>query len=403
MPDFDAFLSEQLESIEAAGLRRQLRVSDTAQGARLRLDGRELINFSSNDYLGLAAHPELVEAGRRALEQFGLGAGAARLICGSQRPHYQLEEGLADFKGTEAALSFSTGYAAAVGAITALVGKGDVVILDKFVHASIVDGARLSGALIRVYPHNDLNALEKRLKWAAEKHPKARKLVVTESVFSMDGDLAPLLNIAELKERHGAWLMVDEAHATGLYGRQRAGLVEEYGLRDRVELQLVTLGKALGCAGGAICGRRALIDLLINRARPFIYSTAPPPSIAAAASCAVELLRGPEGESRRQRLWAMVEHLKTTLIQSGHAPGIVRSPIVPLILGGEARATETADQLREAGLYVPAIRYPTVSKGQARLRFAISADHTLDDLEALSSALRKLSTEQTADEPLGQA
>lgn len=403
MPDFDATLAAELESIESAKLRRSLRTIDSPQGIRINIRDRELINFSSNDYLGLANHPDLLAAGRQALDQFGAGAGSSRLICGTQKPHQQLEEALADFKGTQAALSFSTGYSAATGAICSLVSKGDVIILDKLVHASIVDAARQSGAQIRVFRHNDLDGLEKRLKWANEKHPAARCLVATESVFSMDGDLAPLLNIAELKDKFGAWLMVDEAHATGLFGDARSGLIQEFGISEHVDIQLATLGKALGCAGGAICGKRVLIDLLINKARSFMYSTAPPPAMAAMACRALELVRGQEGETRRQRLWAMVENLKTTLLEVGCAPGIVRSPIVPLILGDEELAMSAAECLNEAGIHVPGIRYPTVAKGQARLRFTITADHTLSDLETLSSGLRGIPNVSAADESLGQA
>lgn len=391
MAELNDIIADELADLEQSGLLRSLRTLDSPQSPHVVSDGEELLNFSSNDYLGLANHPALVEAGQKALAEFGAGAGASRLICGGQKPHQELESALAEFKGTEAALTFATGYAAAVGTVCSVVGKGDVVILDKLVHACIVDAAKLSGATIRVFPHNDLGGLEKRLKWADEKHPQARKLVITESVFSMDGDLAPLLNIVELKEQYGAWLMVDEAHATGLFGEGRSGLIQEFGVGDRVEIQMATLGKALGASGGAICGSRKLIDLLINQARPFIYSTAPPPCSAAATTAAISLVRSQEGETRRQRLWAMTENLKTTLLESGHAPGIVRSPILPLILGDEAKTMAMAGQLQEAAILVPGIRYPTVARGQARLRFTITADHNLDDLAKLQSALSSIS------------
>ncbi|MGB0581186.1 MAG: aminotransferase class I/II-fold pyridoxal phosphate-dependent enzyme [Limisphaerales bacterium] len=396
MPDFDEAITDELNQLEHSSLRRSLRSIDSPQGIRIRSDEAELVNFSSNDYLGLANHPALIESGQKALVDFGVGAGSSRLICGNLPPHIELEEALADFKGTEAAITFATGYAAAIGAVCSILGKGDVVILDKLVHASLVDAARSSGAIIRVFRHNDLGGLEKRLKWANEKHPEARKLIVTESVFSMDGDLAPLLNIVELKERYGAWLMVDEAHATGLFGDGRSGLIQEFNLTDRVEIQMATLGKALGAAGGAICGSRQLIDLLINKARSLIYSTAPPPCSAAAAKAAITLVRSQEGESRRQQLWAMTENLKTTLIECGHAPGIVRSPIVPLIIGDEQETMSFAEHLREPGILVPGIRYPTVARGQARLRFTITADHNLDDLAILRQALQ--ATLPTVDE-----
>lgn len=368
-------------------MRRSLRELTSPPGRVARFGEQWLINFASNDYLGLAAHPALVEAAQRAARDFGAGAGASRLICGSLQPHHELETALAAFKSTEAALTFATGHAAALGAVVAVVGRGDVVILDKLAHACLVDAAKLSGAKLRVFRHNDLNDLERKLRWAADKHPAGRVLVVTESVFSMDGNLAPLRNIVELKERFGAWLFVDEAHATGLFGEHRRGLVEEFGLAGRVEIQMTTLGKAVGAAGGAICGSRDLIELLINRARPFLFSTAPVPAAAAAARAGLEILRTAEGEQRRQRLWQVVESLKTTLIESGFPPSVVRAPIIPVRIGPEAEAVALADALRAAGVLVPAIRYPTVARRQARLRVTASADHTGEDLAALRAAL----------------
>ncbi len=384
---FDEVLQSDLAELESNSLRRSLRQLDSGQGIRIRIGEREFLNFSSNDYLGLSNHPALVEAGQAALADYGAGAGASRLICGSLPPHRQLEEAIANFKQTEAAALYSTGYSAATGAICAVLGKSDVIIIDKLVHASIVDAARLSGAKLRVFRHNDLSDLEAKLRWTNEKHPQARKLVVTESVFSMDGDLAPLLNVADLKDQYGAWLMVDEAHATGFFGERRSGLVEEFGLTGRVEIQMATLGKALGAAGGVICGSQTLIDTLINSSRPFIYSTAPPPVVAACALAGLEIVRSQEGEQRRQELWAMVENLKTTLLELGIPPGVVRSPILPTIIGDEADAIEKSEKLAAAGVYVPAIRYPTVARDSARLRFTITADHSLEELEQLKIAL----------------
>jgi 8-amino-7-oxononanoate synthase len=376
--DFEQQLLGQLSAIREQNLFRQLRRVESPQGARVQMDGRELLNFSSNDYLGLADHPALKEAARRAVDRFGAGSGASRLICGSLAAHHELEERLAEFKGTQAALAFSSGYAAAVGTLGALLGKDDVLIIDKLVHASIVDGARLCGAKLRVFAHNDLNELEDILKWAAER--KGRKIIATESVFSMDGDLAPLREIIELKDRHGAWLMLDEAHATGLFGQNRRGLAEAFELGDRVEVSMGTLGKALGSAGGFICGSRALIDVLINRARSFIFSTAPPPAQSAAASAAIELVQSQEGEDRRAQLWARVDQLKNGLIASPWKTQILKSAIVPLIVGEETRAMRMATALRDAGLLLPAIRYPTVARGEARLRLTVTAAHTCGDL-----------------------
>src|SRR5262249_25273911 len=289
-------------------------------------------------------------------------------------PHHELERALAEFKGTEAALSFSSGYAAALGAIGALAGKEDTLLTDELVHASIIDAARLSRATVRVFPHNDLNALEEKLKQThavavpgADASRRARTLIITESVFSMDGDVAPLREIIELKDRYDAWLMLDEAHATGLYGQRRCGLAEAYELAERVEIQMGTLGKAFGAAGGYICGPRVLIDLLINRARSFIFSTAPVPAAAAAATAAIRFVQSDQGEVRRVRLWQRVDQVKNTVIGAGWNLPPVRSAILPFGVGEEAKAMETAAALRALGIFIPAIRYPTVARGQARL------------------------------------
>lgn len=395
MSRIDDELSDELKTLRAEGLFRQLRCIDSPQSPRVNMAGRPFLNFSSNDYLGLANHPLLKEAAIKAIERFGAGAGASRLVSGSLAPHHELEESLAAFKGVEAALCFSTGYTAALGAITALVGKGDILILDKLVHASIVDAARLSGATLRVFTHNDLGSLEKKLQWAvshAEKsaNRKARVLIVTESLFSMDGDLAPLRNLADLKDKYGAWLMLDEAHASGLYGERRRGLAEEFGVANRIEIQMGTLGKALGSAGGYIAGSRPLIELLINRARSFIFSTAPVPSAAAAATAAIGVVRSAEGEHLRQRLWTVVEQVKRGLVDAGYVLPPVRSAIIPLILGNEQNATVAADLLHKRGLFLPAIRFPTVPRGKARLRLTVSATHTAADISELIAALAEL-------------
>ncbi|MSR66820.1 MAG: 8-amino-7-oxononanoate synthase, partial [Pedosphaera sp.] len=348
MSRIDDDLRDELEALRTEGLFRQLRCVDSPQSPRLNIDGRSFLNFSSNDYLGLANHPTLKEAAIKAIERYGAGAGASRLISGSLAPHHELEESIAAFKGTEAALSFSSGYAAATGAITALVGKEDILILDKLVHASLVDAARLSRAKLRVYAHNSLDDLEKKLKWAqsisqAAAGRRPRILIVTESLFSMDGDIAPLRNVVDLKDKYGAWLMVDEAHATGLYGENRRGLAEEFGVSARIEIQMGTLGKALGSAGGYIAGSRQLIELLINRARSFIFSTAPVPAAAAAATAAIGLLRSHGGEVLRQRLWGVVEQIKRELLEAGFQLPPVRSAIIPLILGQEKNALAAAE------------------------------------------------------------
>ena len=383
--DMQQRLREELAGIDSAGLRRRLRQLDSAQGVRINLEGRELLNFSSNDYLGLANDPILKRAASKAIEEFGAGSGSARLICGSQSPHHQLETALAEFKGTESVICYSSGYAAALGVLPAVVGEGDVVVIDKLVHASLIDGVRLSGAKLRVFKHNDLEDLERILQWAARR--EGHILVITESVFSMDGDLAPILNLVELKEKYGAWLMVDEAHATGIFGKGRRGLIEEFGVGDRVDIQMGTLGKALGSAGGYICGSQQLVDLLINRARSFVFSTAPVPVQAAAAKAAVEWVQSEEGESKRTRLWGLVDQLKNGLIQRGWQLPVVRSAILPLIVGDESDGTVLSERLLTTGVFLPVVRYPTVGRGEARLRITVSAAHSSEDVSQLLEAL----------------
>src|SRR5579859_4605541 len=294
LTDFEQQLSQRLDQLEEKGLRRELRRVDSPQAPRLRLKGRSVLNFSSNDYLGLADEASLKEAAIEAIQRYGAGAGASRLICGSLAPHHDLDELVAEFKGTQAALCFSTGYAAALGTICALLGPNDIIVLDKLVHACIVDAARLCGAKVRVFAHNDMGDLEHILQWAEQRPQQGSKgatLIVTESVFSMDGDQAPLRDIVRLKQKYGVWLMVDEAHATGLYGPKRRGLSEALDLHHQTEIQMGTLGKAIGSAGGYICGSRHLIDYLVNRSRSFIFSTAPVPAAAAAAAAGIRFVQ----------------------------------------------------------------------------------------------------------------
>jgi len=379
--DFADILTERLRQIEVAGLKRSLREINSPQGPEIECDGRRVVNFSSNDYLGLAGDPRLAEAAHRGLDEAGVGSGASALVCGHHRLHEELEVALARFKRCEAALTFSTGYAAAVGTISALVGEGDVVILDKLSHASLVDGARLSGAHLRVFPHNHVEKLESHLRWAREKYPAARVLVVAESVYSMDGDRAPLAEIVAVKERYGAWLMIDEAHGVGVIGERGRGLADHLGLSDRVEVQMGTLGKALGASGAYICGREVLREYLINRARSFIFSTAPPPSTAAAARAAVELLEN-DGPALMGRLW---DNLATYTSLMGEPTAA--SAIFPLVLGSEETALAASRQLGEQGFLVAAIRYPTVARGAARLRIVVTAAHSRAQIEKLAAAL----------------
>lgn len=387
MNSLDATLNQRLDALRGHGLLRELRRVDSPQGTRIRIGGLALLNFSSNDYLGLAGEPRLKEAAIKAVETFGTGSGASRLVCGSLAPHHELEEAVAGFKGTEAALSFSSGYAAAVGAICALLARNDIIILDKLVHACIVDAARLSGAKIRVFIHNDPDDLEEKLKWAETARDAGRTLIVTESIFSMDGDIAPLREIVALKDKYGAWLMVDEAHATGLYGKSRRGLAEELGVSDQIEVQMGTLGKALGASGGFICGSQALIDFLANRARSFIYSTAPVPAAAAAATAGIHFVQSPEGERRRETLRARIANFQSKFgIRNSEIPGA----IVPIFIGDEAEAVEAAGKLREQDIFVPAIRYPTVARGKARLRATLTASHTAGEITRFAAKLKQI-------------
>jgi 8-amino-7-oxononanoate synthase len=389
---FQDELTRRLATLREQNLFRELRRVDSAQGPRIQIGGQTFLNFSSNDYLGLANHPALKEAAIHAIEKFGAGAGASRLICGSLSPFHKLEEALAEFKRTEAALAFSTGYATAIGTIGALLGRGDIIVLDKLVHASIVDAAKLSGATIRVFRHNDLNDLEAKLAWATGKSrhssPVTRHiLITTESIFSMDGDAAPLKEMVALKEKHGAWLMVDEAHATGVIGENGRGLADELGVGGQIEIQMGTLGKALGASGGYVCGSRLLVDLLVNRARSFIFSTAPVPAAAAAARAGIRLAQSREGEARRKQLFILLSEFHSAL-RTPHSA--LRSAIIPIIIGDEEHAVAAAATLREQGIFVPAIRYPTVAHGKARLRVTLTASHSADDVAALVRALEQI-------------
>ena len=401
MSRFDDELMDRLQAIRAGGLHRQIRQLESAQGTRVRIAGRELLSFASNDYLGLANHPDLKRAAIRAVTEAGAGSGASRLISGSLMPHDALDQAIARFKGAPAALAFSSGYTAAIGTICALCDSSDVIVLDKLVHASIVDAARLSGAKLRVFAHNDLEKLQTILRWASgavsarlsdsgqgdPRPARARNvLIVTESIFSMDGDRAPLREIVALKESFGAWLMVDEAHATGVIGNGGRGLADELGVGAGIEIQMGTLGKAVGSSGGYICGSRALIDFLINRARSFIFSTAPVPAAAAAAVAGLGLIGAAEGDMLRGLLRERIAQF------TGGVPGSVSVPlpagaILPISIGPEDEAVRVSDALRERGILVPAIRYPSVPRGLARLRLTLSAAHTAEDVEQVLEAL----------------
>jgi 8-amino-7-oxononanoate synthase len=394
--------AEQLEALRARSLDRHLREINSPQGPEVEIGGRRLINFSSNDYLGLANDPRLRKAATAAIKDFGVGAGASRLISGTQSPHLALERALAQWKRTEAALCFSSGYAAALGTIPAVVTKNDVVLLDKLCHASLIDGAKLSGALLRVFPHNQMGKLESHLEWARRKHAGKRVLIVTESVFSMDGDRAPLRELVQLKKRFGALLMLDEAHAVGVIGSNGRGLAAAEDLNDDVDVQMGTLSKALGTSGGYICGSRTLVEWLINRARSFIYSTAPPPAVAGTALAAVDFLASPEGEERRLLLWERINLMRELLLPNTLAKKAISyqlstinyhrgSAIFPWIVGDEKAALNLTSTLQSDGFLVPAIRYPTVAKGTARLRITVTAAHEAAQIRLLCETIKRSS------------
>jgi 8-amino-7-oxononanoate synthase len=396
MNSFTDELNQRLAALRKQGLQRELRRIASPQGPRVEIGGKIFLNFSSNDYLGLANDTILKEAAIEAVKQFGAGAGASRLVCGSLAPFHELEESLAAFKKTGAALTFSTGYAAAIGTICALLGKDDIIVMDKLVHACIVDAARLSGAKLRIFSHNDLNELEDILKWAGRNSKadagrrKAKILVVTESIFSMDGDAAPLRETVALKEKYGAWLMVDEAHATGIIGKGGRGLADKLGVGSQIEIQMGTLGKALGSSGGYICGSRVLINFLVNRARSFIFSTAPVPAGAAAAAAAIKFIQSKPGDVRRNLLWRRVKQFNSKLkIQNPK----LRGAILPILIGDETKTVEVAANLQKKNIFIPAIRYPTVARGQARLRVTLTAAHPAADVKQLANALTDLKSE----------
>jgi 8-amino-7-oxononanoate synthase len=365
------FIESELSRLTEAGLYRKLRRVEGDQGPTLVLDGREVINFSSNNYLGIANHPALGEAAKLAIDRYGSGTGASRLISGNMTLHEELERKIAEFKGTEAALVFNSGFQVNVGVISALVGEGDVVFSDLLNHASIIDGCRLSRARAAVYAHLDMNQLEHELK---QSQVVRRRLIVTESLFSMDGDEAPLADIVGLAERYGAMVMVDEAHATGVYEPNGAGLVAKLGLGDRVLVQMGTLGKALGGFGAYVAGSKALRELLINRCRSFIFTTALPPAVMAMAIAAIDLVKNePE---RRKVLTDNSERLRAGLRGLGYLLGDSGRQILPLMVGDANRCMELSQRLLERGVFAHGIRPPTVPPGTSRLRITLMATHT---------------------------
>jgi 8-amino-7-oxononanoate synthase len=365
-----AWIHEELAELDSEGLARHRVTRDSPQQVRLQVGAQALVNFGSNDYLGLASDQRLAEAAARAAREEGTGAGASPLVTGHGASLRRLEEALAAFEGTQRALVFSSGYAANVGAIAALAGRGDAIYADHKNHASMIDGCRLSRAAVHVYPHRDVRALEALL----ESSPAyRRRLIVTESLFSMDGDRAPLCELVDLAERFDCMLLVDEAHATGVFGASGRGLAEELGVDERIHVRIGTLSKALGCAGGFVAGSESLIEWLVNRSRPYVYSTALPPATCAAALEALAIVRGEP--QRRRALVARSLALAERLRAAGWNLGDSASQIIPLVVGDPREAVHLASELRAAGLLVPAIRPPSVPDGESLLRISLTAAH----------------------------
>ncbi len=381
LPPSLAWIADRLDALERSHLRRDVVARDGAPLTELRRNNRSYANFASNDYLGLAADPRLQAAAGAAIEQYGWGAGASPLIVGYTGLQAQLEQSLAQFEGTEAALVFGSGYAANVGTITALVDREDAIFSDELNHASIVDGCRLSRAAVHVYSHGDVATLAELLKHV----PARRRLIVTDSLFSMHGDMAPLADLAELAEQHQAMLMVDEAHATGIFGPAGRGLCEAVGVEDVVAIRLGTLSKALGCSGGFVAGSRELIDWLVNRARTYIFSTALPPTNAAAAMAALKIVQ--EEPWRREKLLQTAQTLANELRGHGWNLGESASQILPLVVGASERALQLAAWLKELGFWIPAIRPPSVRPGEACLRISLSANHAPETIALLRDTL----------------
>lgn len=375
---------KDLAAIREAGLYRRMRRMESASARLVQVEGRELLMCASNNYLSLADDPRVQASAIEAIQHFGTGSGGSRLTTGNLVLHERLEQEIAALKGTEAALLFNTGYMANVAALTTLVGEGDLILSDRLNHASLIDGARLSRAEVQVYAHVDLVDLEQKLAVAQEQGRYDRILIVTDGVFSMDGDIAPLPNICDLAERYRADVMVDDAHATGVLGAQGAGTVDHYGCYGRVAVQMGTLSKALGAEGGYLAGRREMIDLLINRARPFIFSTAQSPAVIGAARAALAIVQ--QEPARRHHLLSCAARLRQELLQAGFEVLPSETPILGVVLGEAEVAVAFARELEAEGIYAPAIRPPTVPQGTSRIRLTLTAAHTQDDVDRVVHA-----------------
>jgi glycine C-acetyltransferase len=387
------YISDQLNELRAKGVAPKLRVLEGEQKAVCTFDGREVINLASNNYLGLATHKALRKASVDAVKRLGVGAGAVRTIAGTMQIHMALEEQIARFKNVAACVVFQSGFTANAGTVSAVLGKEDLIISDELNHASIIDGARLSKATIKVFKHKDVADCERILQEHASFPGK--KLIITDGVFSMDGDIAPLPALCDLAEKYGCIMMVDDAHSSGVLGRGGRGTVDHLGCHGRVHIQVGTLSKAIGSMGGYVCGSRDLIDFLYLRARPFLFSTSHPPATAAACAAAFTLLDSPEGERLVKRLWANTKFFKRELKKRGFQFKVSETPIIPIHVGDAAKAFEFSKKVFEAGVFAPAVGYPTVAEGKARLRAIVSAGHKREQL------LRAAEIMQEVAQPLG--
>lgn len=383
-----AFLTAELDNLKQQGLYRKLRILESSQDSTAEFDGKKVVNLSSNNYLGLANHPKLVEAMIKATREFGAGSGAVRTIAGTMSIHMELERRLAAFKKTEAVVVFQSGFTANAGAVSAILNKDDVIISDELNHASIIDGCRLSKAPIKVFPHKDVDAARKILK---ELPAAQKKLLITDGVFSMDGDLGPLPALCDLADEFGCIMMVDDAHASGVFGANGRGTVDHFKMHGRVDIQVGTLSKALGSLGGYVAGTKDFIEFLYHRARPFLFSTSHPPGVAAACIAALDIL---EHEPELiEKLWDNTRFFKKGLETLGFNTGISESPITPVIAGEGALAMKLSDRLFQEGVFASGIAFPTVARDKARVRTIVSAAHTREELQYALDVFKKVGSE----------
>ncbi len=383
-----AFLGTELDTLRQQGLYRHLRILDGRQQAVSTFDGRSVVNLSSNNYLGLATHPKLIERAIEATRELGVGSGAVRSIAGTMSIHMELERRLAEFKKTEAVVVFQSGFAANAGTVSAFLTKDDVIISDALNHASIIDGCRLSRAQIKVFPHKDTVAARKILE---ELPPAQRKLLITDGVFSMDGDLGALPELCNLAEEFGCIMMVDDAHASGVFGKNGRGTVDHFGVHGRVDIQVGTLSKAMGSLGGYVAGSRTLIEFLYHRARPFLFSTSHPPGVAASCLAALDILE--QEPQIIEQLWDNTRFFKAGLTRLGFDTGLSESPITPVFAGEGSRAMKLSDRLFQEGVFAQGIAFPTVARDKARVRTIVTATHTKDELQFALDTFEKVGRE----------